>query len=58
MPSGPSCSGTGRLHEGDNDNGVRMRCGIIKSEIKKYRAGFQPDVINRAEIQPDVTMIV
>jgi hypothetical protein len=30
---GPSWSGTGRLHEGDNDNGVRMRCGITKMNV-------------------------
>jgi hypothetical protein len=35
-----------------------MRCGITKSEIKKHRAGFQPDFPNRADFQPDVTMIV
>jgi hypothetical protein len=39
----PRVSGTGRLHEGDIipdiDNGVRMRCGIIKSEIEKIQGG-------------------
>jgi hypothetical protein len=30
----------------------------MKSEIEKIRAGFQPVVTNRAEIQPTVTMIV
>jgi hypothetical protein len=37
-PRGPSWSGTGRLNEGENDNGVRMRCawcGITKSDIEK-----------------------
>ena len=34
-PRGPSWSGTGRLHVGDNDNGVRMRCGRIRYEIEK-----------------------
>ncbi len=31
----PSWSGTDRLHKGENDNWVRMRCGITKSEIEK-----------------------
>jgi hypothetical protein len=47
------------LYEGDTDNRVRMRCGIINRELKKYRAWFQPDVTNRAEFQPNnVTMIL
>jgi hypothetical protein len=40
---------TSRLHEGDNDSGVRMRCGILKSELDKQSSmlwfgGYPPDV--------------
>ncbi len=29
----PSWSGTDRLHEGENDNGIRIRCGITKMNV-------------------------
>ncbi len=49
MPRGPSWSGTDRLHEGNNADGVRMRCGIIKSELEGessmlWFGGYPPDV--------------
>ena len=34
LPSGPSWSGTGRLHDEDDDNFVRMRCRIMKLEFE------------------------
>jgi hypothetical protein len=40
MPSGPCWSGTGRLHEGDDDNGVRMRRGIMKLEFQNKKGGL------------------